>query len=86
MPSLIISKNTGIISTDNITFLSSLIGVTNKNPSHIAEMMIQGSTMGIIDITKNLKEYADADKDISALANRLLKFEQQNIEEMKKFL
>ena len=60
--------------------------MTQKNSSHIAEMLIQGSTMGIVDVTKKLKEYKEADKDISALANRLLVFEQQNVEEMKKFL
>ena len=58
----------------------------NKTPSHIAEMIIQGSTMGIIDVTKRLKDYKDANKDISALAQMLLTFEQQNVEEMKKFL
>lgn len=49
-------------------------------------MIIQGSTMGIVDITKKLKEYSVADMDISALAERLLKLEQQNVDEMKKFL
>ena len=58
----------------------------NKSPSHVAEMIIQGSTMGIIDVTKKLKEYKDANKDITALAQMLLTFEQQNVEEMKKFL
>jgi len=51
-----------------------------------AEMLIQGSTMGIVNVTKKLKQYIEAHKDISALANRLLVFEQQNVEEMKKFL
>ena len=37
-------------------------------------------------ISVKLKEYKEADKDISSLANRLLIFEQQNVEEMKKFL
>ena len=60
--------------------------MTNITPSHIAEMLIQGSTMGIVDVTKKLKEYKEADRDISALAKRLLIFEQQNVEEMKKYL
>lgn len=51
----------------------------NKSPSHISEMMIRGSTMGIVDITKKIKEYDDADKVILNLANDLLKFEQRNI-------
>ena len=58
----------------------------NKTPSHIAEMIIQGSTMGIIDVTKRLKDYKQANQDISSLAEMLLTFEQQNVEEMKKFL
>ena len=60
--------------------------LTNKTPSHISQMLIQGSTMGIIDVTKHLKEYKDVNKNIKDLADRLLKFEQQNVEEMKKFL
>lgn len=60
--------------------------IKDKTPSHISEMMIQGSTMGIIDITKKIKEYAQADRDIMELAKQLLAFEQRNVEELKKFL
>ena len=60
--------------------------LTNKSPSHISEMLIQGSTMGIIDITKKINEYNSANKEILDLADNLLKFEQNNIEELKKFL
>lgn len=60
--------------------------LANKSPSHISEMLIQGSTMGIIDLTKKLKEYADADQEILSLANKLLKLEQNNVEECKKYL
>lgn len=58
----------------------------DNSPSHISEMLIQGSTMGIIDITKKMKEYSNAEKEILNLANKLLKFEQKNIEEYKKYL
>lgn len=58
----------------------------DNSPSHISEMLIQGGTMGIIDITKKIKEYPNADKEILDLADRLLKFEQKNIEESKKYL
>ena len=60
--------------------------LANKSPSHISEMLIQGSTMGIIDLTKKLKEYAEADQEILSLANKLLKLEQNNVEECKKYL
>ena len=58
----------------------------NKSSYHISEMVIQGSTMGIVDITKKMKEYKDAEKEILSLADKLLKFEQNNIEQLKKFL
>jgi len=67
-------------------FMINLNTLMNKSSSHISEMMIQGSTMGIIDITKKLKEYNEADKEILDLADKLLKLEQNNVEECKKYL
>ncbi|MEG1459038.1 MAG: hypothetical protein RSJ40_07000, partial [Acetivibrio sp.] len=58
----------------------------DNSPCHISEMLIQGSTMGIIDATKNIQKYSDANKDILKLAQRLLKTEQTNIEQLKHFL
>jgi hypothetical protein len=49
-------------------------------------MLIQGSSMGIIDITKKLREYKDVNPDIMSIGQQLLHLEQQNIEECKKFL
>jgi transcriptional regulator with PAS, ATPase and Fis domain len=60
--------------------------ITDKSPSHISEMLIQGSTMGVIDSIKKLKEYKDADTDILGLGQRLLEFEEANIEQCKKYL
>jgi len=60
--------------------------LADKSASHIAEMMIQGSTMGIIQATKNLKKYSGADQDILDLMSRLLTMEQNNVEQLKKFL
>ena len=60
--------------------------LTDRSPSHLSEMLIQGSTMGIIDATKRINQYDDADKDVLDLANRLLEFEKDNQEEWKKIL
>lgn len=57
-----------------------------KSPSHIAEMMIIGSNMGVIDAIKKLREYNEADKEIIKLMERLLKFEEENIKKLKEFL
>jgi hypothetical protein len=60
--------------------------LTDKSAAHIAEMLIQGSIMGVIDIIKNLKKYADAKEDISLLGKQLLKTEENNVEQCKRFL
>jgi predicted methyltransferase len=58
----------------------------DDTPSHIAEMMINGSTMGITDITKNLNRYNNINNETKDLASRLLKIEQDNIDVLKSYL
>lgn len=60
--------------------------LTDKSPSHISEMMMRGSNMGIIDIRKRLNQYKNVDAEITALAQKLLEFEERNVEELKKHL
>lgn len=60
--------------------------LTDKSSSHIAEMLIIGSNMGIIDAIKNLKRYQDVEPQIRDLMERLLKFEEDNVQQLKKFL
>lgn len=61
--------------------------LTDKSNSHIAEMMLTGSNMGIIDAIKSIKKYEhDAEKDIVSLMNKLLDFEEKNVEKLKEFL
>jgi hypothetical protein len=44
------------------------------------------SNMGIIDAVKNLKRYPDAEEEIKELMKKLLEFEENNIQQLKKFL
>lgn len=60
--------------------------LTDKSSSHIAEMLIIGSNMGVINAVKNLKKYNEAEEDIKRLMERLLKFEENNIQQLKEFL
>lgn len=80
------SKGIGTFSKFTTYLMININTLTNRTPSHIAEMMMQGSTMGIIDVTKNIKKYASDSKDILELADRLLNLEQQGFEQMKSFL
>jgi len=80
------SKGIGTFSKVTAYLMINFNTMTNKTPSHIAEMLIEGSTKGIVDITKGLKKFKDTYQDITAIGNKLLKFEQQNVDELKKFL
>lgn len=58
----------------------------DKTASHIAEMMIIGSNMGVVDAIKNLRKYSNAEKNIIQLMKELQKFEENNVENLKRFL
>lgn len=60
--------------------------MTNRSPQHISEMMINGSTKGVKEVTTNLKKYTEADDTTITLGQRLLKTEQNNIETLKHYL
>ena len=49
-------------------------------------MMVQGNTMGVIDMTKALRQNADADAPVLSLGERLLQMQRDNVEEMKTYL
>lgn len=61
--------------------------IMDKSDSHIAEMLIQGSNMGITDAVKKINLYEErAEKDITSLMKKLLKMEEENMEKMKQYL
>lgn len=59
-----------------------------KDPSssHIAEMMINGATMGVIDMTRRLREYNAQDDEIDTLGRDVVKFEENTVTKMKNYL
>ena len=58
----------------------------DKSPDRIAEMMIQGSVMGIIDMTRTIKQYNDVPQNIKALGYELVTIEENNVQRMKNYL
>ena len=58
----------------------------NNTDSKIAEMMLIGSNMGIVKALKNLNKYPDTEEDIKELMQRLLALEENNVQELKKYL
>lgn len=80
------AKDINFFSKASSYIMINLNTLVDKTPSHISEMLIRGSTMGIIDITKKMNEYSNANPEILGLANKLLLHEQNNVEECKKYL
>ena len=60
--------------------------IMDKSASHISEMMINGSTLGIIQATRALKKYKDTDRNIVLLMEKLIETEENNFQQLKKFL
>ena len=54
--------------------------------AHIAEMLTQGTVMGITALTRSLGESERADEDIRAVADELLLLEQQYEQAMKSYI
>ncbi|WP_138268096.1 hypothetical protein [Anaerofustis stercorihominis] len=67
-------------------FMIKMETIKDKSVEHLAGMMMQGSTMGIVQITKKIRDYKDSDKRVVALAKELLEIEEQNFYELKKYL
>ena len=60
--------------------------LTDRSNAHIAEMVIQGATMGIIEMTKARNTYADADPGATGIASRFIVDQNDIIERQKVYL
>lgn len=58
----------------------------NVSTSHISEIMINGTTMGIIDLTKHLSECKNADETSKNMAKNFIHKEECYVDELKQFL
>lgn len=60
--------------------------LANKKTSHLAQIMIEGYNMGIIGIQKELNNAYDVDQNVVNLAHKTVTFEQNTIDQLKKYL
>ena len=59
----------------------------DNSDASIAHMLIEGLTMGVVDMETKIKNLKDkADKDILKICEKYLKFQQEEIEKLKKYL
>ena len=67
-------------------FATEINTIMNSDTSHLAELMIKGSNMGITNMTKVLNGYSNPKPEVKNLADRLIQIEQQNIDRLKMYL
>ncbi len=60
--------------------------ISDKSNSKIAEMMIQGTNMGIIEGVKLLNQNPEADDEVKNVLNEFIKFQENTVEQLKKYL
>lgn len=89
---LLLKENIAPMEENAISKLMASMGIQKEvkgdnSDAAMAEMLIQGISMGSIEMEKQIKNYKDrVDKDDMKLAKKFLKFQEKAIEELKKYL
>lgn len=79
-------ENPGMMAKASSGAMSAMKLMADSSDSKIAEMVIQGNTMGITKGTKHLNDYSGDDPKVRGLMRQLIDTQQANVDEMKKFL
>lgn len=81
-------KEEGIVSKISSKMGINMNTMIDSTSSHIAEMMMEGYTMGITDMTKDIRERENttASEASLKLARDIVAFEEDSFAQMKKFL
>ena len=79
-------RDPGLLAKVSAEVMSTFKTLADPSASNIAEMVIQGNTMGATKSTRHLGDYAGGNREIRNLAERLLHTEEANAAQMKQFL
>lgn len=70
----------------NMTAAIRLKSVIDGSDGHIAEMLIENSTAGMIEIQRNLNQGGNLTQAVSDIGGEAISFEQTNINKMRGYL
>ena len=79
-------KDNNIIQKTQLWVSIKLNMLASAYTQHIAEMLLIGTMMGIIDLVKAVTNYENADTEIMNLANKLIEYERNNIDTFFEYL
>ncbi len=83
-----VPKGIGDFQNMSIHWMTKMKIMNDASASHMAEMLIQGTTMGIVKLREHLNNYTveEVSKTTLDLARKLMKAEEDQLEELKKYL
>ena len=82
----VVPKDIGILQKTGMWSSIQLHTINDTSSDHIADIMITGTTKGIIDLTKHIGACPNADKKTIDYANGFISKEQKHIDNLKVFL
>lgn len=82
------AKRPGMLKTMPATVSITLKAMADNSPSHIAEMMVNGLTMGIVEMKRQANNAAQSqvDPDAVKLANDMVTFQENSLNQLKQYL
>ncbi len=82
------AKRPGVLKTMPATVSISLKTMADSSPSHIAEMMVNGLTMGIVEMKRQANNATECQVDADAvkLANDMVAFQENSLNQLKQYL
>lgn len=92
LETIISNTDIDLLKTGIIAKASSKIGISlelmrDNSDAQIANMLIQGYTMGVLEITRSLKKYKNnLSKEEIKIAEDMLDYQNKNIKLLKKYL
>ena len=81
-------KEEGIMTKMSAKLGMAMNTITDSTTSHLAQMVIEGATMGMTDMTKIVREFENRPCSEASLklAREIATFEENSIKDLKKFL
>lgn len=79
-------KDPSLMARISSEVMSTMKTLADPSAANIAEMVIQGNNMGITKGTRHLNDYAGNDRRVRQLAEKLLRTEEANVAQMKRYL
>lgn len=81
------SKDVNKMQKKQVEVMIEVKTVKGRSADHITEMLMKGNLMGIIQLIRRMNQYnGKVDKKVYSLADKLLKTEERNLQDGRKFL